>query len=142
MLALTPGQRAALKALSHPIKPTVWIGTAGLSEAVIHELDQALKSRELIKIKVSNDDRKTREVLLEQICIQLGAAPVQHIGRTLVIYRPVPDEIKGENVRKVATEASPKGKKRRPGASSENKDSSRRGRRNTRTADHDRKKQH
>jgi RNA-binding protein len=133
MSALTPGQRAALRALSHPIKPTVWIGTAGLSEAVIHELDQALKSRELIKIKVSNDDRETREALLEQICRQLEAAPVRHIGRTLVIYRPFPDEIMGDNVRK-ATEATPEGKKRRPAASPKNKDSSGQGRRNIRTA--------
>src|SRR3954454_21002851 len=132
MLEITPDHRATLRALSHPVKPTVWIGAAGLSEAVIHELDQALKSHELIKVKVSKDERETREVLLQQICRQLGAAPVQHIGRTLVIYRPVPDEVMGANVGKVAGQAIRKGKKQPP-APSQNKDSSQKRKRNTGT---------
>ena len=53
MLELALARRRALKALAHAIKPIVWIGGAGLSENVIHELDQGLKSHELIKIKVS-----------------------------------------------------------------------------------------
>ncbi len=125
MLELTPSHRNILKALSHPIKPTVWIGAAGLSEAVIHELDQALKSHELIKVKVASGERETREALLEQICGRLGAAPVRHTGRTLVIYRPFPDEITGENVKKAGGKTAHKGEKRRPTAS-ENKGPSRR----------------
>ncbi len=93
MLALTLARRRALAALAHTIKPVVQIGAAGLSENVIHELDQGLKSHELIKVKVFSDEREMRNVLLKEICQRLEAAPVQHIGKILVIYRPKPDEI-------------------------------------------------
>ena len=57
-LALVP--RPDLKARAHALKPVVWIGSAGLSENVMHELDQGLKSHELIKVKVASDERHTR----------------------------------------------------------------------------------
>ena len=88
MLELASVRRRSLQARAHAIKPTVWIGTAGLWEGIIHELDQGLKSHELIKVKVSSDERETRNALLEEICERLDAAPVQHIGKILVIYRP------------------------------------------------------
>jgi RNA-binding protein len=128
MLEIASGHRATLKALSHSLKPVVWIGTGGLSEAVIRELDQALKRHELIKIKVSNDEWETREALLEQICERLGAAPIRHMGRTFVIYRPVPDEISVENIQKTTSGAISKGKNRELIASA-NKDHSLRGKR-------------
>jgi RNA-binding protein len=87
-LVLRPG----LKARAHALKPVVWIGAAGLSENVIHELDQGLKSHELIKVKVSSDERQTRTAWLNEICDRLGATPVQHIGKILVIYRPLPEK--------------------------------------------------
>ena len=93
MLAITLVRRRALRALAHAIPPVVRIGEAGLSENVIHELDLGLRNHELIKIKVFSDDRKKRAGLLEEICRRLDAAPVQHIGKILVIYRPKPDQI-------------------------------------------------
>ncbi|SFN62148.1 putative RNA-binding protein, YhbY family [Nitrosospira briensis] len=92
MLELASVRRRSLQARAHAIKPTVWIGTAGLWEGIIHELEQGLKSHELIKVKVSSDERETRNALLEEICERLDAAPVQHIGKILVIYRPKPDK--------------------------------------------------
>jgi RNA-binding protein len=86
--------RPDLKARAHALKPVVWIGAAGLSENVIHELDQGLRSHELIKVKVSSDERETRTAWLTEICNRLGAAPVQHIGKILVIYRPQPEKEK------------------------------------------------
>jgi putative YhbY family RNA-binding protein len=88
MLTLTPAHRRDLRALSHAIKPVVWIGASGLSESVIRELDLALKSHELIKIRVAEGERETREAMLEEMCQRLSAAPVRHIGKILVIYRP------------------------------------------------------
>jgi len=93
MLTITPTERRALKALAHALSPVVMIGEAGLSAGVIKELEQGLKSHELIKVKVFSDERETRETMLEEICQQLKAAPVQHIGKILVIYRPKPEEI-------------------------------------------------
>ncbi|SEP04216.1 ribosome assembly RNA-binding protein YhbY [Nitrosovibrio sp. Nv6] len=92
MLELTLARRRDLRARAHAMKPIVWIGAAGLSEGIMRELDVGLKSHELIKVKVSSDERETRNALLEEICRRLEAVAVQHIGKILVIYRPRPAE--------------------------------------------------
>ncbi len=99
MLTLTVPQRLELKARAHALNPLVIIGNAGLTPAVLNEIDQALKHHELIKVKAAGSDREQRETLLSDICEQLAAAPVQHIGKTLVIFRPEPD--KSTPIRKV-----------------------------------------
>ena len=91
MLTLTVLQRQNLKARAHPLKPTVMIGNAGLTAAVLEEIARALKSHELIKIRVMDGDREARDAMLEEICTQLNAAAVQHIGKTLVVYLPLED---------------------------------------------------
>ena len=91
MLTLTVLQRQNLKARAHPLKPVVMIGNAGLTSTVLEEIARALKSHELIKIRVMNDDREERSTMLQEICEQLNAAPVQHIGKILVVYQPQED---------------------------------------------------
>jgi putative YhbY family RNA-binding protein len=91
MLTLTVLQRKNLKARAHPLKPTVMIGNAGLTPTVLDEIARALKSHELVKIRVMNDDREARATLLEEICSQLNAGAVQHIGKILVVYQPQED---------------------------------------------------
>src|SRR5579884_2402441 len=88
MPTLTPAQRSFLRAQAHALHPTVMIGDAGLTPAVLKELNNTLASHELIKVKVHSDNRAVREALLEEICRRAGAAPVQHIGKILVIYKP------------------------------------------------------
>ncbi|HEY0665017.1 MAG TPA: YhbY family RNA-binding protein [Gallionella sp.] len=90
MLSLTVSERLALKARAHQLKPTVMIGNAGLSETVLKEIAQTLKVHELIKIRVMAE-RPQRESILTEICTRLNAAPVQHIGKILVVYQPSPD---------------------------------------------------
>jgi putative YhbY family RNA-binding protein len=92
LLTLTVLQRQNLKARAHPLKPTVMIGSAGLTPTVLGEISCALKSHELIKIRVMNDDREARMDISDQICTQLNAVAVQHIGKILVIYQPQEDE--------------------------------------------------
>jgi len=103
--ALTPAQRKALKARAHPLHPVVAIGDKGLSPAVLREIDVNLKSHELIKVKAATDDRTAREAFLGQICAELGALPVQHIGKVLVVYRPRPqtEDEPGEAARPAKT---------------------------------------
>lgn len=88
MLNLTPGQRRFLRAQAHALSPVVLVGDAGLSAGVMKEIERSLVSHELIKIKVASSDREQRENMLAEICSTLDAAPAQHIGKTLVIYRP------------------------------------------------------
>jgi RNA-binding protein YhbY len=64
------------------------IGADGLTSAVINEANNALHSHQLIKIRVLGDDREARVAIYDQICDELDAAKVQHIGKLLVIYRP------------------------------------------------------
>ncbi len=91
MLTLTVLQRQNLKARAHPLNPTIIIGNAGLTPPVLEEIGRSLKSHELIKIRVMGGDRKARDAMLNEICAQLNAAPVQHIGKILVVYLPQED---------------------------------------------------
>ena len=88
MIKLTPVERAALRAEAHGLKPVVMIGEAGLTPAVIKEIDLGLDSHGLIKVRVFGDDREARAGMYDAICEELKAAPVQHIGKLLVLYRP------------------------------------------------------
>lgn len=88
MQKLTPVERSALRAEAHGLKPVVIIGEAGLTPAVMKEIAASLDSHGLIKVRVFGDDREARVTIYDTICEELDAAPVQHIGKLLVIYRP------------------------------------------------------
>jgi len=92
MPALTPSERRALRARAHHLHLVVSVGQHGLTAAVLHEIDVNLVAHELIKVRVFSDDRGERETLLQSICAELDAAPVQHIGKLLVVWRPAPPE--------------------------------------------------
>jgi RNA-binding protein len=96
MTSLTPPQRRALCAKAHHLHPVVSVGQHGLTAAVLHEIDLNLIAHELVKVRVFNDDRVAREALLLSICAELDAAPVQHIGKLLVVWRPSPERPKVE----------------------------------------------
>ena len=88
MLKLTPAERSALRSEAHALNPVVMIGDAGLTSSVIKEIDTSLDAHGLIKVRVAGDDRDARIEMYETICEQLSAAPIQHIGKLLVLYRP------------------------------------------------------
>src|SRR3954468_20147572 len=87
-IQLTPAQRKVHRAEAHHLAPIVMIGNDGLTPAVKKEADAALKAHGLIKIRVQGDDREAREAMYNQLCDELGAAPIQHIGKLLVLWRP------------------------------------------------------
>jgi putative YhbY family RNA-binding protein len=87
MPELSPARRRELKARAHKLDPVVLVGSSGLSTQVLAEIDRSLKSHELIKVRVAGADRAMREAILEEICRQTGAQPVQHIGKILVLFR-------------------------------------------------------
>jgi len=88
MKKLTSTQIRFLRAQAHHLKPLVLVGDGGLSDAVLKEIAATIKAHELIKIKVANDERSERETMLSTICETIGAAAVQHIGKTLLVYKP------------------------------------------------------
>jgi putative YhbY family RNA-binding protein len=95
MPGLSPTRRRELKARAHALDPVVRIGGAGLSAAVLAEINHGLKSHELIKVRVNDADRAGREAILEEICTGTGAQPVQHIGKILVLFRENPEPSSG-----------------------------------------------
>jgi RNA-binding protein len=88
-LALTAAQRREHRAASHHLDPVVAIGGDGLTAAVRKEADAALNAHGLIKVRVFSDDRAAREAMLAELTNTLNAAPVQHIGKLLVLWRQI-----------------------------------------------------
>lgn len=88
MLKLTPAQRRSLREQAHHLHPVVMVSDAGLTDNVIREIGNSLDAHGLIKIRVFGDDRDNRIAIYQQICTLLHAAPIQHIGKLLVVYRP------------------------------------------------------
>lgn len=93
-IQLTPAERREHRAQAHHLDPVVMIGADGLTPAVQKEIDAALNAHGLIKVRVFGDDRAAREALYQQLADDLNAAPIQHIGKLLVFWRPQPDKEK------------------------------------------------
>lgn len=93
-IILTPAQRKVHRAEAHHLDPVVHIGGDGLTPAVKKEADAALNAHGLIKIRVLSDDRVARDSMLETLADELNAAPIQHIGKLLVLWRPIPEKTK------------------------------------------------
>jgi Predicted RNA-binding protein containing KH domain, possibly ribosomal protein len=91
-LQLTISERKEHRAQAHHLSPVVMIGNDGLTPAVKKETDAALKAHGLIKIRVFGDDRAQREAMFQELADELNAAPIQHIGKLLVLWRPQPDK--------------------------------------------------
>lgn len=64
------------------------VGDGGLTPTVVAEADKALAAHGLIKVRVFSDERDARAAMLAQLADELSAAPVQHIGKLLVLWRP------------------------------------------------------
>ncbi|HEX6006315.1 MAG TPA: YhbY family RNA-binding protein [Burkholderiales bacterium] len=98
MADITPAARRALRARAHRLHPVVIIGEAGLTPAVLKEIDAALRSHALIKIRVLGEDRALRRAWMTEICQKLDAAAVQEIGKLLVVHRPRPPQTAVQSV--------------------------------------------
>ncbi len=96
-IQLTPAQRKEFRAEAHHLDPVVMIGGDGLTAAVKKETDAALKAHGLIKVRVFNDDRAERETMFQTLADELNAAPIQHIGKLLVLWRPKPAKERAED---------------------------------------------
>ena len=95
-IQLTPAQRKDKRADAHHLDPVVMIGGDGLTPAVVREIDAALNAHGLIKVRVFSDERETRATFFAGLADSLSAAPIQHIGKLLVLWRPMPPKEKVE----------------------------------------------
>ena len=93
-IQLSPAQRKVHRAQAHHLDPIVMIGNEGLTPNVKKECDAALNAHGLIKVRVFSDDRVARDQMLHTLADDLSAAPIQHIGKLLVLWRPKPEKVK------------------------------------------------
>ena len=95
-IQLTPAERKEKRADAHHLSPVAMIGNEGLTPAVVKEINLALNAHGLVKVRVFSDERATREAYFARLAEELNAAPIQHIGKLLVLWRPVPPKEKAE----------------------------------------------
>ena len=89
---LTARERSRLKARAHALEPLVHVGHAGLTDAVVREVEHALAAHELIKVRMAVTDRDEREALGRELATRTDAAEVQRVGKVIVLWRPLPEE--------------------------------------------------
>ena len=115
ILEITSRQRSALRAAAHSLRPVVLIGDNGLTETVLKEIDRGLNAHELIKVRVAGDDREVRVQMYEQICDALVCAPVHHLGKMLILFRPGKKQAYAETLgEKTPASTAPKRKASEP----------------------------
>jgi RNA-binding protein len=90
---LTARDRARLKARAHALEPSVSVGNAGLTKAVIAEVERALAKRELVKVKIQIDDRERRKQIGDEVGAATDAAVVHRVGKIVILFRPKPDDL-------------------------------------------------
>lgn len=84
-------ERAELRAEAHHLDPTVHVGQQGLTPAVITSLDDALRTRELVKVKLGVKGELKPKDIAGSLALATNAAVVQVIGRTATLFRENPD---------------------------------------------------
>lgn len=87
---LTSRQKKFLKARAHALKPVVITGAAGISPAVLAEIDRALQDHELIKVRVNTETAQERAVLAATVSARLNADTVQIVGHIVTLFREKP----------------------------------------------------
>jgi RNA-binding protein len=86
-MTLSEKQKKHLRRLAHPMNPIVMLGNAGLTDAVVAELDRALTDHELVKVSARVGDRDARNQALDVLASRTTSELVQRIGHVGVFYR-------------------------------------------------------
>ena len=85
---MTSAQARFLRGAAHDLKAILQVGGKGITDALVAEVSGALELHELIKVKVAAEDREVRDAMIGDLAGRAGAALVQRIGHTAVLYRP------------------------------------------------------
>lgn len=86
-MSLTNKQIKFLRSRAHTLKPVVIIGNAGLSDAVLNEIESSIEHHELIKVKINAATREDRQTIIDRICRSVHAEMVNNIGHVATFYR-------------------------------------------------------
>ena len=89
---MTGKERAAFRAQANALEPLFHIGKSGMNEGVIRQTDDALRARELIKVKVLLESSPiTPRQAADELAAAVGAEVIQVIGGVIVLYRESPE---------------------------------------------------
>ncbi len=89
---MTGKERAAFRAQANSLEPLFHIGKSGMNEGVIRQTDDALRARELIKVKVLLESSPiTPRQAADELAAAVGAEVIQVIGGVIVLYRESPE---------------------------------------------------
>jgi len=91
-VTLTGKERAALRAQAHHLRATVHVGHQGLTDAIRASLDDALRTRELVKVQLVKRADVSIKTAANDLAAALGAEVVQVIGRTCSLWRERTEE--------------------------------------------------
>ena len=86
-MTLSQKQIKQLRKLAHHLKVIVIIGQHGLTDNVMHEIDNALEVHELLKVRINAGDKSERNQIIDQIAQQTGSDVIQRIGHIAVFFR-------------------------------------------------------
>lgn len=84
---LNTAQKRHLRALAHDLKPVILMGAKGLTDALVAELEIALDHHELVKVKLTGEDREQRDQITAALRARTGAEVIQRIGNQAVLFR-------------------------------------------------------
>jgi RNA-binding protein len=98
-IQLTGKEKKYLRGLGHHITPTVYVGREGVTTALLKSAEAALKAHELIKVKLGQNCPLGKKQASEQLAVQCGAALVQLIGKTVLLYLPNTELPKDKRIR-------------------------------------------
>lgn len=89
---LNSKQRAALRGIAGTMDTIFQIGKGGINEALITQVSDALRKRELIKLRVLDNSAYTSREAADEIAEKTGADVVQVIGSRFVLFKRNPKE--------------------------------------------------
>ncbi len=91
MKSITSKERGLLRAQGNTLKPVLMIGQLGVNEAVITALEESFKVSPLAKVKLQKSCTLSIKAVADCLCGKTDAIQIQHIGRTILLYQPVPN---------------------------------------------------
>lgn len=90
-MTLSSKARAELRAQAHHLQVTVHVGHQGITDTIRESLNDAFRSRELVKVQFSKNADLNAKQAANDLAGQVGAEVVQSIGRTATLYRENPE---------------------------------------------------
>jgi RNA-binding protein len=89
---LSGKQRQFLRGLGTGLKPTAYLGKEGISDSLVKSLSEAYANSELVKVRVERSCPLSRKEAAPELARATNSHLIQILGRTVLLYRPDPDE--------------------------------------------------